>query len=33
MDKVMAMANGEDEVSVLSQLTDKTLKEANTHPH
>jgi hypothetical protein len=27
--KVMAMANGEDEASVLSQLTDKTLKEAN----
>lgn len=30
MAKAMAMANGEDEVSVLSQLTDKTLKEANT---
>jgi len=30
--KVMAMANGEDEASVLSQLTDKTLKEANLRP-
>jgi hypothetical protein len=30
MAKAMAMANGEDEVSVLSQLTEKTLKEANT---
>jgi hypothetical protein len=32
MAKAMAMANGEDEVSVLSQLTYKTLNEANTHP-
>jgi hypothetical protein len=32
MKKAMAMANGEDEVSVLSQLTDKTLKEATTRP-
>lgn len=30
--KVIAMANGEDEASVLSQLTDKTLKEANLRP-
>jgi hypothetical protein len=29
MAKVIAMANGEDEASVLSQLTDKTLKEAH----
>jgi hypothetical protein len=28
----MAMANGEDDASVLSQLTDKTLKEANLRP-
>jgi hypothetical protein len=32
MAKMMAMANGEDEVSILSQLTDKTLKEANLRP-
>lgn len=30
--KVMAMANGEDDASVLSQLTDKTLKEATSCP-
>jgi hypothetical protein len=29
MAKAIAMANGEDEASVLSQLTDKTLKEAS----
>jgi hypothetical protein len=28
VEKAMAMANGEDDVSLLSQLTDKTLKEA-----
>jgi hypothetical protein len=28
--KEVAMANGEDDVSLLSNLTDKTLKEANT---
>jgi hypothetical protein len=28
MDKQIAMANGEDDVSILSTLTDKTLKEA-----
>ena len=32
MAKAIAMANGEDEASVLSQLTDKTLKEAMSHP-
>jgi hypothetical protein len=31
MAKDIAMANGEDEASVLSQLTDKTLKEAHLH--
>jgi len=29
-DKTVAMANGEDDVSVLSQLTDKTLKAATS---
>jgi hypothetical protein len=30
VDKAMAMANGEDDVSILSQLTEKTLKEAKS---
>jgi hypothetical protein len=32
MAKVIAMANGEDDASILSQLTDKTLKEATSRP-